>query len=398
MASLVAALGASLRSDGLQPGNRQRSRRSQQPFMCQKILRVIAVVAAVGQGDKVAPISRTWYRKQSLEELAEEVLKFKQQTGNTRYWQLAFLHEKYADMNSSQLKSKRNELRSALKLDGGTSRRLEASSNNLSRRRPEALAAFSAGFTRSALPARSRRRDCTVRWRCSADIDAELWCWFVDRLATNKTRVSTLEIRHAANQYSNAILDAWRHDCDKGLASPDKPPVVPIINNGYVHRWRTRYGVTYRTVNLRYKIPRKTFLSRLQVFWSNCIIIRRLFELMFPGQVLHWVGYDQKPLWFNAISAERTYGIKGQKKVGVAENVSASRARFTAMTSVQDWRTETPPGIGVLFRIGTAACSLDNLRGALQADENTLVQGGGEGFLQTRTGSRVPEVVPQTCI
>ena len=49
------------------------------------------------------------------------------------------------------------------------------------------------------------------------------------------------------------------------------------------------------------------------------------------------------------------------------------------MTSVQDWRTETPPGIGVLFRIGTAACSLDNLRGALQADENTLVQGAEKG-------------------
>ena len=63
----------------------------------------------------------------------------------------------------------------------------------------------------------------------------------------------------------------------------------------------------------------------------------------------------------------------------MAENVSASRARFTAMTSVQDWLTETPPGIGVLFRIGTAACSLDNLRGAVTADDNTLVQGAEKG-------------------
>ena len=125
-------------------------------------------------------------------------------------------------------------------------------------------------------------------------------------------------------------------------------------------------------------------MSRLQVFWSNCIIIRKLFELMFPGQVLHWVGYDQKPLWFNAISAERTYAIKGQKKGGVAENVSASRARFTAMTSVQDWRTETPPGIGVLFRIGGAACSLDNMRGALTADDHTLVQGAEKGSMAQR--------------
>ena len=121
-----------------------------------------------------------------------------------------------------------------------------------------------------------------------------------------------------ATQYANAILAAWRQDCENGLASPDKPPLLPRINRGFVYRWRLRYGVSYRTVNLRYKIPRKTFLSRLQVFWSNCIIIRKLFELMVPGQVLHWVGYDQKPLWFNAISAERAYALEGQKKTSVA--------------------------------------------------------------------------------
>jgi hypothetical protein len=100
---------------------------------------------------------------------------------------------------------------------------------------------------------------------------------------------------------------------------------------------------------------------------------------MYPGQELHWVGYDQKPLWFNAISAERTFGMKGFSKISVAENVSASRARFTAMTRVQDWLTEKSPGIAILFRMGTAACSLDNLRAALTTDDETLVQGGEKG-------------------
>ena len=195
------------------------------------------------------------------------------------------------------------------------------------------------------------------KWRISEDLDAELWGWFVDRLAKNKTRVSTQEIMTEANVYADAIRKAWRLDCEKGLASPDKPPRIPIINARYVCRWRHRHNVTCRTVNLRYNIPRGAFLSRLQVFWSNCIIIRKLFELMYPGQELRWVGYDQKPLWFNAISAERTWAVKGQDKVSVAENVSASRARFTAMTRVQDWLTEKSPGIAVLFRIGTAACS-----------------------------------------
>ena len=191
-------------------------------------------------------------------------------------------------MNASQLKAKQNELRAALKLKSGVPTRPGG-------RRPREPEAFSAGSTRSRLQCKTRCRDYNDKWRPSADIDAELWCWFVDRLATNKARISTREIMHEATLYSNAAINAWRLDCDKGLASPDKPPRLSSINWGYVARWRARYGVTHRTVNLRYKIPRKTFLSRLQVFWSNCIMIRKLYELMFPGQVLHWVGFDQKP-------------------------------------------------------------------------------------------------------
>ena len=49
------------------------------------------------------------------------------------------------------------------------------------------------------------------------------------------------------------------------------------------------------------------------------------------------------------------------------------------MTRVQTWLTEKAPGIAVLFRIGTAACSLDNLRASLTTNEDTLVQGDEKG-------------------
>ena len=171
MASLFAALGSSLRPDGLQPGDRRlAARRSQQPFMCQKILRVIAeavAMTAAVTGDTVAPISRNCYRKKHLEELAEEALKFKQQDKEeTRYLRLAFLREKYGDMKSSQLKSKQNELRSALRPDGGkktSTTRLAASSNKSSR--CEDLAVFRVGSTRSALQPKSRTRDYSEKWR-----------------------------------------------------------------------------------------------------------------------------------------------------------------------------------------------------------------------------------------
>ena len=50
---------------------------------------------------------------------------------------------------------------------------------------------------------------------------------------------------------------------------------------------------------------------------------------MSPGQKLDVIGFDQKPLWFDSISCEKTFAKKGSKKVGVAKSVSASRARFT---------------------------------------------------------------------
>jgi hypothetical protein len=49
------------------------------------------------------------------------------------------------------------------------------------------------------------------------------------------------------------------------------------------------------------------------------------------------------------------------------------------MTNCCSWLTEKAPGIAVLFRIGDAACSLDNLRESLEIGEDTLIQGGPKG-------------------
>ena len=195
MASLWAALGSNLQPDGLQPGRKRlAAKTSQQPFICQKILRVLAGAAAVTAAvtcDTVPPISRICYRKKNRGELAEEALRFKQQhTEGARYWQLAFLLERYGEMNSNELKKKRNELRSAIRKDGGTKMfnnsdagRLAASSKKC---RPENLAAFCVGKTKSALQPKSRCRDYSDKWRGSAELDAELWSWFVDRFGNKQ--------------------------------------------------------------------------------------------------------------------------------------------------------------------------------------------------------------------
>ena len=88
MSSLFAAIGSRLRPDGLQPGNRERGPRSQHPSLCQKILRVNAGVSSVtARADAVIP--RRVNRKQFLDELAEEALKFKKENEHTRYYCVA---------------------------------------------------------------------------------------------------------------------------------------------------------------------------------------------------------------------------------------------------------------------------------------------------------------------
>ena len=125
----------------------------------------------------------------------------------------------------------------------------------------------------------------------------------------------------------------------------------------YLQRWRSKYGITYRTVSLRYKCARSVLLERLLVFWSNVLRVRilhqRLFERGAEPRQLCIEGFDQKPLWFTACLEERTFHFKGMKKVAVKENVPLSRSRFTAMTRCT-WPEPPSDGkeLAILFKAG----------------------------------------------
>ncbi len=328
-------------------------------------------------------VKRKSYHTDQLRELAEEAREWKimndvPHTPKNGKWMAAFLVAKHgAVLPAEEYKAKHLELRAATKVV-----------------LPERLAARPAtkGWTprpgccggglrlTSCRPVakRERRRRPFARTRFCQELDEEVWLWFVDRLATNKTRVGVREIVNAASSYKNAVLADWRARCDEGAADRRDPPKIPEIGPEWAKRWRYRYRVTYRTVNLRYKIPRHVFLDRLRIFWSNIIIVRALYEQFYTDS-LRFVGFDQKPLWFNAIAEERTLTYEGQPMVGVAENVSASRARFTAMTHCRSWVESCAPPIALLFKIGEAACSLDNLRESLVCKGRTLIQGGIRG-------------------
>jgi hypothetical protein len=122
-----------------------------------------------------------------------------------------------------------------------------------------------------------------------------------------------------------------------------------------VRRFRQIYGITYRTINLRYKISHSKRMHRLTVFWCNVIKTRALHARCFPGRKLRFIGFDQKPLYHCAALSAKTLNLKGKSKVAVKERVAASRERFTALTTDLSWsyraRGRWPP-IAICFRTG----------------------------------------------
>lgn len=385
--------------------------------------------------------ARRSYNRENLLKLAEEATTFKVGAKhNDRTWQMSFLIEKHGPMDPRVWEDKRLELRAALKLVGADGKvKCDAAQVK------KAGGAINATSGARRVVKRTRKHKWHDRKSQAGELEVELFQWFADRLATNKTRVFANEIHAQAQLYKDAILEDFKQRCDDGHADPAKPPIIPDVQSiHFLRRWRYRFNVTARTVNLRYKIPRATFLSRLKTFWSNAIIVRKLYELLHPGQQLDFVGFDQKPLWFNQIAAEKTFSMMGRAKVGVAENVSASRARFTAMTQCKTWLdgwrrlcggqqpdaasqpdiepslecpgydqqpdqsdalqldameqeqngqppavpaaganllrgAGLPPAIAVLFKIGDAACSVDNLRNSLETGPRTFLQGSPSG-------------------
>ena len=339
--------------------------------------------------EQLAAKTRAAYNRCTLRALGQEAVRWLQaEEASTRCWRLPFLIHKYGILSPGEANLRRKQLDRALRLVrlNPNGRAGAACSQAASRLTPShcdprptnARPGVRNCDKRKVAPSRRLRREYIRRPICAELMD-ELFQWFVDRLATNKTRVGTSTLIHVACNYKNAVLNDWRDRCNRGEADPSAELRLPKISRDWVGRFRQRYGITHRTVNIRYKMPRATFLARLKVFWSNIIIVRALYEQFYPGDDLDFVGFDQKPLWFNSVAADKTLSMKGASRVGVAENVSASRARFTAMTQCRSWTADDVPPIGVLFKIGDAASSLPKLHAEMECRPSTLLQGAPRG-------------------
>ena len=292
---------------------------------------------------------RMQYSLPDQKELGHEACEFRDayfaEVGSRYGWVGAFLAQRchIDDMRSPAAKAMCKQLRGAVRTAEG--RDYERERN----RRGKRLLAH----TRPVAPHNRKRRFSGPRnVKCPA-IGEEVWSWFVDRLHTCPGRVGTQLLIDQANIVAGGVYDDWLARRAQGHADASCPPKLPQIDVNWVSRWRRAIGVTYRAVNLRYKISHSKRLHRLRVFWSNVLRVRLLHECLFGRDGIDFVSMDQKPLYFNSSLASKTLAPRGARKVNVKESVADSRERFTLMMSRVSWTVSRPPGLAVLF--GTMA-------------------------------------------
>ena len=134
------------------------------------------------------------------------------------------------------------------------------------------------------------------------------------------------------------------------------------------------------------------------MFWCNVLRLRFFHAILYGPGRLRFIGFDQKPLYFNSAYAGKTLAMRGTDEVAVKENIAASRERFTVMTTCLSWTEETVvkaaesddpvataagtdlvataagggPAMAVLFRVATE--DAPRVRKTLQAKANILTQ------------------------
>ena len=173
-------------------------------------------------------------------------------------------------------------------------------------------------------PAKHKRNSGGGRRPKAEELYEELWHWFVDQLATVKSRIGSRLLEDQAALLNNDMLDRWMALAEAGETDPDKVPKLPKINNKWVQRWRRRCGVSARTVNLRYKVSAEKRRERVRVFWCNAIRVRALHEALFGPGRLRFLGFDQKPMYFNSCHGKknscppgvRSSSVQGERPAG----------------------------------------------------------------------------------
>ena len=195
------------------------------------------------------------------QELGDEASKFREaffeEHGKTQGWLSAFMREQlqFDSIKSSAARAAYSQIKCAVRTAQGGIEKVKQQQGKKSM-------TCTAGISSRS---RKRRKGGGARQKCAV-LWEELWAWYVDRLRTCPGRISTQLLVDQATVISTDIFDEWRMRSANGHADFSAEPKLPAITPCWVQRWRRAYGVTFRTVNLRYKISHSKRLLRLRVF------------------------------------------------------------------------------------------------------------------------------------
>ena len=215
----------------------------------------------------------------------------------------------------------------------------------------------------------AKTRDCRRRGepdttqRKMPCLGFELLQWFVDEIVSLQSRADSGLLLDKACEYRDRLLNLG--------ALPEE---LPKISKGWLKRWRKTYGISYRTITCRFKVPRAAAMERIRVMLGNIFRLRALWRLVFGDRPMKWLSMDQKPSWFNNAGLKGTYTRRGAKTVTTKTDHVGIRQRYTICTFVQSWPTgdSIVPPVAVMFKGSSGAGG--TIRDDLERPEWMLLQ------------------------
>ena len=170
--------------------------------------------------------------------------------------------------------------------------------------------------------------------------------FFVDEVQKLCCRAdSALLMNHARELRERLLEDGWHRSL--------LPILTGSAGKSWFRRWRISHGIVMNSIGMKLKVSWKKVLRRVGVLMRNIWRLRAFWELCHPGIEMRWLSLDQKPSWVNNAGLTKAYTRKGSQ-AKVRENYSATRQRYTILTSVPSWRLtanpDDPPKMAVLFK------------------------------------------------
>ena len=196
-----------------------------------------------------------------------------------------------------------------------------------------------------------------------------LFQFFVDEVQKYSCRAdSQLLMEHARNLREQLIRDHWE--------ACDLPKLIGNAGKSWFCRWRVQFNIVHSQVGMKLKVSWSKVVRRVRVLMRNVFRLRALWVLLFPTTRMRWLSVDQKPSWFNNAGHTGALTTRGSTPT-IRENFSATRERYTILTSVPSWGHGEPdvlPKVAVLFKGKPGGRIVKNIQEQFHCPEFMMVQ------------------------